>query len=97
MLRTGTTYCRKTFIGIPNISRCKNRPNMFMTTASTRTANRSSNSRNRNVTLVARFLGTGEIVSGIVLFLRSAFAIQNQQGPDGAYDGCPVVKRDAED
>src|SRR5207244_600353 len=53
--------------------------------------------RKRNVTLVARFLGTGETVSGIVLFLGSALAIPNQQRPDGAYDGCPVVKRDTED
>src|SRR3984885_2244646 len=48
MLNTGTTYCRKIFMGIPNISRCKNRPNMFITTARPRITKRSSNSRYRN-------------------------------------------------
>ena len=52
-------------MGIPNISRCKNRPNMFITTARPRITNKSSNSMYRKVTFVARFLGTGVTVTAM--------------------------------
>src|SRR5215831_12917472 len=53
------------FIGIPNMSRWKKRPITFITTARLRMKNRSSNSRYRNLTFVARFRGTVVTVSAM--------------------------------
>ncbi len=50
----GTKYCITMFMGSPNISRLRNRPKMFMTTATARMANKSSASSPKNVTLVRR-------------------------------------------
>src|SRR5581483_320229 len=71
-LRIGTTYCSTMFMGKPSISRLRNRPKMFITTATARMANRSSASRPRKVTLVRRFRYTGVTSSAIACFLLSA-------------------------
>ena len=55
---TGTTYWRKTFIGTPKISRRRNLPITFVSAASPRITNKSSNSRYRNVTRCWRFRWT---------------------------------------
>src|SRR5271157_4665841 len=55
----GTMYCSTMFMGRPNISRFRNLPKMFITTATARMANKSSASRPANVTRVRRLRYTG--------------------------------------
>src|ERR1700693_2314291 len=80
-LRAGTTYSRTMFIGSPNISRPRNRPRMFATTASAKMANRSSASKPKNVTRVRRFRYTGVTSRAIscVLLLNSCRSLRDEE------------------